>query len=162
MLRYDRSRAVGYAHKWAFKRNPKYLNFDTTEGGDCTNFASQVIFAGSKIMNYTPLYGWYYISSDNRTPSWTGVEYLYNFLVKNKGDGPFGEEVDVSHIMPGDIIQLSFNGEQFQHTPVVVKTGNPPSINNILVAAHTYNRDNYPLTQYNWSKIRFIHIIGVR
>ena len=56
-------------------------------GGDCTNFASQCIFAGSGVMNYTPVTGWYYISANNRTASWTGVEHLYNFLVGNKGLG---------------------------------------------------------------------------
>lgn len=161
MLRYDRDKAVAYAHKWAFKRNPAYLDFENL-GGDCTNFASQVIYAGSRIMNFTPVYGWYYISSYYRTASWTGVEYLYNFLVNNEGDGPFAEEVSVEDILPGDIIQLSFGGEIFEHSPVVVRTGYPVSLNNILIAAHTYNQDNYPITNYNYSKIRFIHIIGVR
>lgn len=161
MISYDRNSAVEYAHKWAFKRNPNYLNFDNL-GGDCTNFASQVLYAGSHIMNYTPVYGWYYNSSDDRTASWTGVEYLYNFLVTNQGNGPFGEEIDVNDINIGDIIQLSFDGEVFRHSPVVVRVGNPVSINNILIAAHSYDRDNYNITNYIWKKIRFIHIIGVR
>ena len=37
---YDRGKAVAYAHKWAFGRNPAYYNFDKI-GGDCTNFTSQ-------------------------------------------------------------------------------------------------------------------------
>ncbi len=47
---YNRQAAVEYAEKWAFKRNPAYLNFDSL-GGDCTNYASQCIFAGAKVMN---------------------------------------------------------------------------------------------------------------
>ena len=162
ILPYDRMRALDYAHQWAYKRNPKYYNFDSV-GGDCTNYASQVIFAGSEIMNYTPVYGWYYIDSYKRTPSWTGVNYLHNFLVDNKGPGPFAELVDVKDIEPGDIIQLSFHGgNNFHHSPVVVHTGNPASIDNILIAAHTYDRDHTPLTSYSWVNIRFIHIKGVR
>ncbi len=161
MIKYNRYRAVVYAHKWAYRRNPKYFNFDNL-GGDCTNFTSQVLYAGSRIMNFTPVYGWYYKSANNRTASWTGVEYLYNFLVNNMGDGPFAEEVDVNDIDIGDVIQLSFNGIQFAHSPVVVEVGNPVNINNILVAAHSYDRDNYNITNYVWRKIRFIHIIGVR
>ncbi len=161
MIKYDRYRAVAYAHKWAYKRNPKYFNFDNL-GGDCTNFTSQVLYAGSRVMNFTPVYGWYYKSANNRTASWTGVEYLYNFLVNNMGDGPFAEEVDVNDIDIGDVIQLSFNGIQFAHSPVVVEVGNPVNLNNILVAAHSYDRDNYNITNYVWKKIRFIHIIGVR
>ena len=53
---YDRNAAVAYARKWAMDRNPAYYNFDGI-GGDCTNFASQSIYAGSKIMNYTPVMG---------------------------------------------------------------------------------------------------------
>lgn len=159
---YDRSNAVNYAHHWAYKRNPLYLDFQNI-GGDCTNFASQVIFAGSGVMNFLPTFGWYYLDSSNRTPSWSGVNFLYNFLIGNTDNGPFAKKVDIKDIKPGDIIQLSFiGGNIYHHTPVVVETGNPPSMNNILVATHTFDHDNYPLSNYTWEEIRFIHILGVR
>lgn len=50
-IQYDRKKAVEYAQKWAYKRNPNYYNYDAI-GGDCTNFVSQCIFAGSQVMNY--------------------------------------------------------------------------------------------------------------
>ena len=78
---YNRKKAVEYAIKWAYKRNPKYYNFDSV-GGDCTSFISQCIYAGSGIMNYKKHIGWYYNSSSDRTASWSGVEFLYNFLSK--------------------------------------------------------------------------------
>mgnify|MGYP000229660104 FL=1 len=159
---YNREKAVEYAHIWAYGRNPAYYDFEKI-GGDCTNFASQCIYAGSGIMNYTPVFGWYYRSSYDRTASWTGVNFLYKFLVNNKGQGPFAQEVDVSRIMPGDIVQLSFSGDgSFQHSPVVVAVGNPPHVSNILTASHTDDRDYYPLENYNWTDIRFLHIEGVR
>jgi hypothetical protein len=162
VFQYNRRSAVEYAHKWALGRNPAYYDFNDL-GGDCTNFASQVVFTGSRVMNYTPVYGWYYINANNRTPSWTGAMYFYDFLVNNDGPGPFGEETDISGIAEGDVIQLSFEGDGiFNHTPVVVSTGTPPKLDNILVAAHTYDRDNYPITNYSWAAIRFIHIKGVR
>jgi len=159
---YDRVEAVRYAHRWAYSRNPRYLDFENL-GGDCTNFASQSIYAGSGVMNFTPVYGWYYVNGYNRTASWTGVGYLYNFLVGNKGVGPFAEVVDAKDVQPGDIVQLSFlGGGVFNHSPVIVQTGSPPGIDNILVAAHTYDVDYYALTNYTWVDIRFLHIIGVR
>ncbi|MCX7842181.1 MAG: amidase domain-containing protein [Clostridia bacterium] len=159
---YDRVKAVQYAHRWALGRNPRYYNFDGF-GGDCTNFASQVIYAGSGVMNYKPVYGWYYINANKRSPSWTGVNFLYNFLVANTGVGPFAERVDVKDVKPGDIVQLSFQGgNRYDHSPVIVVTGAVPSVDNILIAAHTYDRDMYPLTEYSWKEIRFIHIKGVR
>lgn len=158
---YNREKAVAYAHKWAFKRNPAYLDFEKF-GGDCTNFASQILYAGSGIMNYKPTFGWYYISASNRAPAWTGVEYLRNFLVRSSGAGPFAREVDISQVMPGDIVQLSFSGARFEHSPVVVSMGTNPAPDNILVAAHTHDSDNRPLNTYNYQKARFLHIEGVK
>lgn len=48
-IKYDRISAVNYAKKWALSRNPKFYDFDPI-GGDCTNFISQCIYAGAKVM----------------------------------------------------------------------------------------------------------------
>jgi len=158
---YNREKAVAYAHRWAYSRNPAYYNFDNL-GGDCTNFTSQCIHAGDAVMNYTPEYGWYYININRRTPSWTGVEFLYRFIVNNDGIGPFAERVIVQDIKPGDFVQLRFSGPVFQHSPFVVQVGDPPSTDNILVAAHTFDADYRPLSSYAWEEIRYVHILGVR
>lgn len=75
-LTYERKLAIEYAKKWSYLRNPKYYNFDLL-GGDCTNFVSQCLYAGTNSMNYTKNFGWYYINANNKSPSLTGVEYLY-------------------------------------------------------------------------------------
>ena len=90
--RYNRQNALEYARRWALSRNPLFVNY-TGFGGDCTNFVSQCVFAGSCEMNFTPVFGWYYLNGDTRTASWTGVEYFYNFIVDNAGVGPFAIEV---------------------------------------------------------------------
>lgn len=155
---YDRRAAVAYAKRWAFSRNPKFYDFSNL-GGDCTNFASQCVYAGSGVMNYTPVFGWYYISADNRTASWTGVEYFYNFLTGNtEGVGPFAEEVGADEIEVGDVIQLGRANGDFYHSPVVVGfSGGQP-----LIAAHTYDALNRPINSYRFERIRYIHILGVR
>lgn len=157
---YDRTNAISYAHKWAHGRNPEYYDFQHL-GGDCTNFASQVLHAGANMMNPTPVSGWYYYSLSDRTPSWTGVGFLYNFLVNNRGIGPVATETDILQVLPGDIVQLSFNGWEFGHSPVIVSVGETPSPSNILVAAHSYDRDNYPLENYLYVRARFLHITHV-
>lgn len=157
---YDRSAAVLYAHQWAYGRNPAFYDYENL-GGDCTNFASQCIFAGSGVMNFTPTFGWYYISSDQKAPAWTGVPYLYNFLTrKGPSIGPIGESSQLENLLPGDIIQLSFKGTEFQHTPVVVSVGSPATPENVLIAAHSYDADYRPLATYEYRNIRYIHILG--
>ena len=94
--KYNRINVYEYAKKWAYSRNPKYYNYDPV-GGDCTNFASQCIYSGCLQMNYSKNNGWYYINGNNKSPSWTGVEFLYKFLVSNKGMGPKGKETTINH-----------------------------------------------------------------
>ena len=157
---YDRTAAVMYAHQWAYGRNPAYYDYEKL-GGDCTNFASQCIFAGSGIMNFTPTFGWYYIDANQKAPAWTGVMYLWNVLTrKGFSVGPVGEPCRLEDLRPGDIVQLSFKGTDFQHSPVVVSVGAVPTLENTLVAAHSYDADNRPLSTYEFRDIRYLHITG--
>ena len=157
---YDRKKAVDYATLWAYYRNPQYLDFSEL-GGDCTNFCSQCLYAGSGIMNYTPVYGWFYISSSNRSASWTGVDYLYNFLISNKTKGPFAVETDASKMELGDIIQLGSYSRGFYHSLVVTEIDGTPSSYTISISTHTDDYYNRPLYTYEYEKIRFLHIGGV-
>jgi len=157
---YNRERAVEYAHTWAFGRNPAYYNFDSA-GGDCTSFASQCLYAGCGIMNYTKDVGWYYRTPADRAAAWAGVEFLKNFLAANSGPGPYGSVLPLTEAQPGDLIQLRFNGPVFGHTPFVVAVLSPdPS--GILVAAHSFDCDNRPLDSYVFDECRLLHIEGVR
>ena len=153
---YDRNAAVSYARKWALSRNKAYYDFENI-GGDCTNFASQSIYAGAKVMNFTKVTGWYYRSSSDRSASWTGVEYLYRFLLNNHSVGPFGHIVSEKDVQIGDIVQLGKNNGSFYHSPVI--TSISPTI---LVAAHSYDAFDRPLETYIYDVVRFIHIDGVR
>ena len=159
---YDRTAAINYAQKWAMARNPKYYNFDNL-GGDCTSFVSQCLFAGSKKMNYNYENGWYYNNGYDKSPSWSGVKYLYNFLTKNKGYGPRGTVSTIDNVELGDIAQLSFDGTNFSHSLIIVDIDflQQISLNNIYVAAHTYDVFGKKLENYSFQKIRFIHIQNV-
>ena len=159
-LPYHREKAVAYAHQWAMTHNPQYYDF-TGIGGDCANFASQCIYAGAGVMNFEPIYGWYYLSSERRAPAWSSVRYLHRFLTTNKGAGPFGSEVPLTGIEPGDIIQIATWQAEFHHTLVVMETGTVPDPDNVLIAAHSYNSDFRPLSSYHIQKMRCLHIDGV-
>ena len=159
---YHREAALAYARRWAYGRNPAYYNYDNI-GGDCTNFASQCLFAGSGIMNYDPVYGWFYVNANAKAPAWTGVPYFYYFLTrKTASRGPVGREVSLSELQPGDFVQLNFTGDLFAHTPIVVSVGSPPSFSNTLVAAHSQDVYGKPLSTFIVREVRLIHILGVR
>lgn len=154
---YLRENAVLYARKYAFARNPLFTTFEGL-GGNCTNFVSQCILAGSCVMNFTPVYGWYYLSLNRRSPSWSGVEFFYDFMVTNKDVGPYGREVDVSLAEIGDAVQLADETGDFYHTLLISKIED----GEIFVTANTNDALDKPLSQYNYATNRFIHIDGVR
>ena len=154
---YDRERAVAYAKKWAFSQNPLFANFRGI-GGNCTNFVSQAVYAGSCRMNYKPIYGWYYISLNERSASWAGVDYFYNFITGNTGEGPFGEEVGFDRLEIGDVIQLGREAEGYYHTVLVVGFEDEDP----LIAAQTNDAYERPLSTYEYDYARYIKILGVR
>lgn len=154
-IAYDRASAIQYAETWALSRNPQYYNFDPI-GGDCTNFISQCLFAGSGIMNETPITGWYYHGLNRRSAAWTGVEYLARFLLTNDGPGPRAKEVPISALRPGDIVQLGTDNGHFYHSLLVLSNPGPP-----FVAAHTDDSIYRPLSDYLFGLARGLHITEV-
>ena len=162
LVPYDRAAAVRYAHQWAYGRNPAFYDYEKL-GGDCTNFASQCVYAGCGVMNYTPTFGWYYINANEKAPAWTGVSYFKNFMTRKEiSPGPTAVESGIEAVLPGDVVQISFDGESFTHTPVVVAAPlRPGRPKDILVAAHSYDADQRPLASYDYKKIRFLHFLGV-
>jgi hypothetical protein len=164
-LPYDRARAVEYARRWALSRNPLFIDF-TGRGGNCTSFISQCLLAGGAIMNYTPTYGWYYVSPEDRAPAWSGVNELYNFLTgipefseANGGIGPFATEARNNRTVEiGDIIQLANSEGTFYHTLIISAFED----GEVLICANSDNALDRPLSSYNYSSLRVLHIEGIR
>lgn len=121
---YNRKAAREYALKWAEGSNTSYYNY-INEGGDCTNFVSQVLraggmeFWGSK-KSATDIGSWFYYSQNipNRTSTWTGANpfnqhfgkvhkrvYKYREYTVREAIDNF-EEISRS-IYEGDIVQYS-------------------------------------------------------
>ena len=160
---YNRTRAVEYAKKWALLRNPLFTDF-TGRGGNCTNCVSQCIYAGCGVMNFTPTYGWYYISEEDRAPAWSGVDEFYDFIIgtpecseANGGEGPYGavatrrEQIEI-----GDVIQLANSEGEFYHTLIVSGFDG----GDILVCAHSDDALDRRLSTYNYASLRVLHIMG--
>ena len=156
---YDRDKAVAYAHKWAYGRNPAYADFSAM-GGDCTNFLSQCLHAGGLPMVYRPVTGWCYASLSYRSPAWTGVQPFYDFMTGRQKNPPYARDAVLADMQPGDVIQLSFDGgNRFSHGFFVVEVGSPLSENTILGATHTENSDNRPLSHWIGAVYRCLHIL---
>lgn len=158
LLEYPLNYAAGadYAKRWAHGRNPAYYNFDAI-GGDCTSFVSQCVYACGAVMNYTADTGWYYLSLSDRAAAWSGVEYFYMFVIRNRSSGPFGEEIPIDRANVGDVIQLGGSGG-FYHSLFVtdLRNGEP------LISAHTADALDRPLSYYDVARMRCIRLIGAR
>lgn len=109
-------------------------------------------------MNYTPIYGWYYLSTNRRSASWTGVEFFYNFMIENTGVGPFAIETTLDGAEVGDVIQLQNDDGIFYHTIIIseIRDGE------IYICANSNDALDKPLSEYNYANLRVLHILGVR
>lgn len=152
---YDRRAAMEYAVKHAGvpvingsgKYNPDYRVY-TFVGGDCANFASQVLHAGGLRQGY----GWHYTSEGSA--SWVrGEDLIWHLLSTGRAEkiytGTFAGAVKrtseyprgaVSVLEPGDLIGYETGG-QICHVAVVV--GKDPS-GYVTIASHTSDRLFFP------------------
>lgn len=113
-------------------------------------------------MNYTPEFGWYYISPEDRAPAWSSVEFFYDFLTQkftpeNGGVGPFATEVPREMAELGDVVQYANEQGDWYHTVIITgKNGDE-----ILVSAHSNDALDRPISSYNFATARFLHVEGV-
>lgn len=123
--------ACNYAEKFALVGNPEYISFEKS-GGDCTNFASQVLHAGGLNKTYT----WTPYSN-----AWLRVEELYSYLIYNKLAYKILDDSDLER---GTLIQFKTPKlGRFFHTGFIthkLKNGE------CLYCCHSYNKLNYPLS----------------
>ena len=160
---YNRERAVEYARKWALSRNPLFFDF-TGGGGNCTNFVSQCLLAGSLVMDSTDIFGWYYVDVNNRAPSWTGVREFYEFMCgvgdfspQGSRQGPFCEEVTRENVAIGDVVQLGNSRGDFYQSLLVSGFQD----DDILICAQSNDALDRPLSTYNYATVRFLHVLGI-
>ena len=161
---YDRDRAVEYARRWALSRNPLFFDF-TGGGGNCTNFVSQSVLAGSLVMDPTETFGWYYVDVTDRSPSWTGVREFYEFMCgvgdfspTGERQGPFCIEVERERVEIGDVVQLSDVMGRFYHSLLI--SGFDEN-GDILICAQSNDALDRPLSTYRYATARFLHVEGV-
>lgn len=175
---YDRGAARTYADTWGnwndpdHHRNQRFNDYENI-GGDCTNFASQVIYAGAPQMDHTGgyLHQWFNDGNWVHSATWTAVSPLYDYLTNNTGTGPYGNNSSMCNMVWGDVVQLygippGHTSPSWAHSVVVVSSHSPqrcwdPSY--IWVNAHSADVHHYPLSNYSWAtSMRYISIGGWR
>ena len=113
-------------------------------------------------MDFTPTFGWYYVTADNRAPAWAGVDEFFNFITGapqfvNAGGntGPRGFNVTDGRVIDrGDVIQLANDRGEFYHSLLISELTD----NDILVCAHSDDALDRPISTYNFATLRVIHI----
>ena len=117
-------------------------------------------------MNFTPTFGWYYRSPEDRAPAWSGVNELYRFLIEseefveaNGRVGPYATNARESRkIELGDVIQLANTEGRFYHTLIISGFTD----DDVLVCAQSDDALDRPLSTYNYASLRILHIEGAR
>lgn len=145
--KYNYLSAIEYARKHAFSYNKNYISFDE-DGGDCTNFVSQCIRAGSINTSHT----W-----KPYTHSWIRVNELYYYLLKNN----VGIDItNKNNYPPGSIIQFFSNKKgYFSHSGIITET---LANGDYLYCCHSYDKLDFPLSQVYplyYDKLRIIEVL---
>ncbi|WP_367760500.1 amidase domain-containing protein [Ammoniphilus sp. 3BR4] len=160
--RYNRKRAVIYANKYAGSAwgagnrnqyNDRYRDY-TDEGGDCTNFASQVIGDPIEGGGLQMLPNWHFSPQSGGTVSWIRTDSFKDFLLY----GGYGQLIasgyfeDVTkptpsfpkgaihELKPGDLIGYEMKGD-LDHFSIVVGTDDHGYL---LVNSYTWDRYRMP------------------
>lgn len=167
--KYDRTKALNYAKKYVTSRNSEWSNY-SEYGGNCQNFASQVVYSGGIPMDLQGNAIWKYYgdtlnetkSKIGRSTSWTGVTFFYDYAKENEGYG-LCAEVDINpfYAEAGDIGQVGYNNV-YKHTVVIVGNikDNNGKITDLLINSNSLNLENYPLSGYVYPNKRVIKILG--
>lgn len=145
--KYNPSKAVIYAKKYALSYNKAYNSFHE-KGGDCTNFVSQCIHFGG-VLNSSIWKPYSY--------SWIRVNELYYYLLRR------GLGIDVTkekNYKIGSILQF-YSKEKgfFSHSGII--TESLPN-GDYLYSCHSYDRLDYPLSEiypFFYKVFRVIEIV---
>lgn len=159
-----RKNAIEYADKYCgaagedtYSYNKKYKNYNSL-GGDCANFASQILFEGGKFRkNYT----WNYVKDGSK--SWVNAQAFKNYMIYSGrastiAHGTYDNVYKAAYkLLPGDFVAYEKKGKVI-HISVVTGTD---SKGYALVNSHNTDRYRVPW-DLGWSnkgiKFWLIHV----
>jgi hypothetical protein len=180
IIKYRRERAVAYANKYAGaawgagnknRYNKKYRDY-TSMGGDCTNFASQVIGDPKEGGGLQMTSNWQYWFNSGGSHTWVQTDRFRKFLqssgyVRLIASGTFEELTQptekfpygaIGELKPGDLIAYVLHGEDVDHFGILVgydDYGYP------LVNSHTADRQRVPF-DLGWDQHTRYQLLHIR
>lgn len=130
--------AVAYAEKYATEINPTYGEEKKKFifPADCTNFASQILYAGGIPMDsYDSVHkGWWWKAKKDRSVSWVNANVFKNYM--GSGYNTSSWSSFVSNVRAGDFIGVDFKGDgSVDHIGFVCEKSN----GKLKIAQHTRN-----------------------
>ncbi len=157
-----RKNAVAYADKYCgaaseekyeFKYNKKYRNYNS-QGGDCANFASQVLYEGGK---FKKSHAWSY-DGKGATRAWVNADGFKSYMIYSGrasliAYGNYEKVYKASYkLLPGDFVAYEKNGDI---THISMVTG-ADSRGYSLVSCHNTDRNKVPWDLgWSGSKVKF-------
>ncbi|WP_236708063.1 amidase domain-containing protein [Brevibacillus choshinensis] len=168
-MKYNREKAVQYADKYAGlanktgsnqRYNQKYMDY-SFQGGDCTNFTSQVLGDQEEGGGLPMRPEWKYKYNQGGNTAWVRTDSLKNFLIRSGygtliARGTYDQvakptkkfpNTALAELKPGDVIGYEMKGD-IDHFSVVTAQD---SKGYILVNSHTADRYHVPW-DLGWDK----------
>ncbi|MDS0525426.1 amidase domain-containing protein [Clostridium sp. SHJSY1] len=139
-----------YANKYAKNPNSQYYNY-IDEGGDCTNFISQCLYAGG--LGYTET--WSPTSDTWRTAilfRYYLMSFDYHYREYTVGDAIDNWDIIYFQIHPGDVIQYGTSPYNTTHSQIVTSYSSKDS--SVYIAQHS---DNMPGFYNDKNLLNYLH-----
>ena len=156
---YDRSAAYSYLQTYIEWRNGSWKAYDN-DGGNCQNFASQVLIAGGIPMDEEGDAQWYWRGHYDQNYSWINVGRFMDYAKANTGYGlvcdPYANYYDGQ---TGDILIMGIT--ERNHTTVIADTITAGgAVVDYLICSNTSNYRNLPASAYYYTQHWVIRIFG--
>lgn len=152
---YDRQAALAYMQQWVGRRNPQWSAYDAS-GGNCMNFASQVLYAGGIPMTDA----WYW--DGDVSYAWCNVDGFTEYtriaedygLVCDAQAGYYSGQV-------GDLILMGIENAGNHATEIcgLVTDASGRTID-YLLCSNTADLRNFPAGAYYYTNQRLVRIFG--
>lgn len=157
---YDRNAACAYMQTYALQRNPHWGRYDDV-GGNCQNFASQVLHAGGIPMDEEGEFCWYWYTHEAQNYAWINVGLFMDYAQNNTGYGLAADSSANYYEGQGGDLLIMGDGE-YDHATVIADVIGDKSGRTVdyLICSNTTNYRNFPASAYYYTSHWLVRIDG--